>query len=227
VWEIHHLPARNHRTEVVPAGENHLHNVNKEKDAIKQREDEMNDPGRCIAAETKGEPAKLNGLINGQAGTNGTQPQNYNAGVGDLLRPIEFALGWRGLPDMQVMQKHQPRLFEGMPVWNEMTPLAGEGGVEHIYQPVEKEEPHKDKMKSHAFGQSFGEMERPIKAFREKAVKNIVAHPDLIDIVGPIDQHPAPDHGKEHREVDPVHPADSQGMLWDDFFHVYIYEPNG
>ena len=49
--------------------------------------------------------------------------------------------------------------------------------------------------------------------------KDIVAQMDFKDIVGPIDQQPAPDHDENDRKIDPVHPADGEWMFGDDFFH--------
>src|SRR5580693_99289 len=43
---------------------------------------------------------------------------------------------------------------------------------------------------------------------------------DLVDVVSPVDQESAPDHDSQDREIDPVHPADSQRMFGDYFLHI-------
>src|ERR1700728_1770096 len=43
---------------------------------------------------------------------------------------------------------------------------------------------------------------------------------DLVDVVCPIDEEAAPDHGGQDGEVDPVHPADGEGMFGDGFFYA-------
>ena len=42
---------------------------------------------------------------------------------------------------------------------------------------------------------------------------------DGILIIGPIDQHPAPYHNGEYREIDPVRPPHEQRMFFFDNFH--------
>jgi hypothetical protein len=75
-------------------------------------------------------------------------------------------------------------------------------------------------MKGHAFGQPAGDIELFVKGLREKGEQDIMTQADLVYIVGPVNQQPAPDHDGEDREVDPVHPADVEGMFEDYFLHI-------
>ena len=96
LW-VYHFPARDHGAEVVPAREDYLDDMDHEKDAIADGEDKVDDARRGIPAEGRGEPPKLNGFIDRQPGENGAESHDNDAGVGDLLRPVEFGLGWGGL----------------------------------------------------------------------------------------------------------------------------------
>lgn len=80
-------------------------------------------------------------------------------------------------------------------------------------------------MEGHAFGEAIGEIECFVKGVRKKMEPGFIAGMDPVDVIGPIDQHAAPDHDKKHREVDPVHPSDGEGMFGNDFFHVMPLRP--
>jgi hypothetical protein len=47
---------------------------------------------------------------------------------------------------------------------------------------------------------------------------------DLVNVVRPIDQQAAPDHDCQDREVDPVHPADGEGVFGDYLFHAALLQ---
>jgi RNA polymerase sigma factor (sigma-70 family) len=51
------------------------------------------------------------------------------------------------------------------------------------------------------------------EAVGEEVEQRPVAPADAVDVVGPVDQQPAPDHHRQHRHVDPVHPADGAGVF--------------
>ena len=97
----------------------------------------------------------------------------------------------------------------------EIAPFTGENGVGHIGQTVPEEDPHEDEVEGHPFGEPPGEVEAFVEGVGKKAEQDGIAEVDLEDVVGPIDEHPAPDHDEEYREVDPMHPADGQGVLGD------------
>ena len=107
-----------------------------------------------------------------------------------------------------------------MAIGKEVAPFAGCYRISDVHEAVEKEDPHKHKMKGHSFGEAVGDVQRFVKRCGEEGKQDVVSQVDLVDIVGPIDQHAAPDHHGQDREVDPVHPADGEGMFGDNFFHV-------
>ena len=74
-------------------------------------------------------------------------------------------------------------------------------------------------MEGHAFGQPVGDAEILIEGFGEELEDDLPAELDLVHIVRPIDQQAAPDHDRQHGKIDPVIPADGEGMLMDDLFH--------
>src|SRR5580693_6210175 len=68
-------------------------------------------------------------------------------------------------------------------------------------------------MPGHALREALVEMERAIETVGEEVKQRGVSPAEFINIVGPIDEHPAPDHDGQHGEIDPVKPADGGGML--------------
>jgi hypothetical protein len=202
-----------HGLKIIPAGEDDLHHMYEEEQAIDQGKNKMDDAGAGIAAEEKSDPVELDGFVDRQPGEDGTEAHDDDTGIGDLLGGVEFSLGRRGLAEMQIVQQDEPGFFKGMAVGEKITPFAAKECVEYIGESVYKKKPHKDEMKGHAFGQSGAEVECFVKGIWEKGEDNGVAEVDLVYIVCPVDEHSAPDHDEQDREVDPMHPADGQGML--------------
>lgn len=73
-------------------------------------------------------------------------------------------------------------------------------------------------MQAHAFGQPEGNVKGLVERIGEKFEQGFIAPAQPVHIIGPVNQHTAPDHNTQHREIDPVKPADGEGMLLDDFF---------
>lgn len=65
--------------------------------------------------------------------------------------------------------------------------------------------------------QALGKMEwypeRFVKPRREEMKQLVAADRYRVNGVGPIDQHPAPDHHREQRKVEPVQPSDGKRMF--------------
>src|ERR1700761_3162395 len=109
----------------------------------------MDHAGAAITAEYPGQPGELYRFEDGQTGQDGAEAHEDYAGVGDLLRAVIFQLRGRCFADMEVVQNGQPGFPEGMPVGKEVAPLAGDDRVRHVYEAVEEEYPHENKMKGH------------------------------------------------------------------------------
>ncbi len=71
------------------------------------------------------------------------------------------------------------------------------------------------------FGKSIAHVKRVVEPIRKK-MHTRVNEPaaDAEYIVGPINQHSAPHHKHQNREVDPVEPADGEGMFGLNVFHT-------
>ena len=74
-------------------------------------------------------------------------------------------------------------------------------------------------MVRHPFGQAKGNMESIIKGLGEKFDESFISEAQLVDIVGPVNKEPTPDHYSKHREVDPMKPSNSEWMLFHYFLH--------
>lgn len=77
-------------------------------------------------------------------------------------------------------------------------------------------------MKGHAFGEPMRDVERTIKRFGEKLKIRSAADPYFIYVIGPINEQAAPYHDTQQRKIDPMEPADGEGMLIDYFFHCEL-----
>ena len=95
-----------------------------------------------------------------------------------------------------------------MPVRHKLAPFAGNDGVDHVEQSVDGEEPHEEEVEGHSLGQPVADVQRVPHLLREGHLQQREApDPDAIDGVGPVDERPAPDHDRQQRKIDPVHPA--------------------
>jgi len=75
-------------------------------------------------------------------------------------------------------------------------------------------------MRSHAFGKPIRDFEGFIKPVRKKLEQYYVANLYFVHAICPIDEHAAPYHDKQYREVYPMKPPDGQWMFFYDFFHL-------
>ncbi len=167
--------AGDHGLEVVPAGDDDLHDVYEEEQAIAEGQDKMNNAGAAVAAADKGDPAELDWFIDGESGEDRAEAHHDDTGVSDLLGRIEFALGWGCLPDMKVVEEDEPGLFEAVAVWEEVAPFAGKKGVGHIREAIQEEDPHEHEVEGHSFGEAPGEVHLFIEGVREEREQDGVA----------------------------------------------------
>ena len=62
-------------------------------------------------------------------------------------------------------------------------------------------------------------MQRIVKTFGEKFENRFITPADPVNIIGPVNQHPTPNHDCNHRKINPMKPADRQGMFFDNSLH--------
>ena len=73
-------------------------------------------------------------------------------------------------------------------------------------------------------GEAIGNAEKFVEPRRKELEKLIIADPDRIDRICPIDQHPAPDHQREERKIDPMQPSDRERMfLFEALSHKFLF----
>jgi len=105
------------------------------------------------------------------------------------------------------MQGDLGRIAERLAFRQELTPFAGEGGVEHVEETVDGEEPTEGEVEGHAPRQAALQAERFVDVGRpELEVEVTDADGERITQIRPVDPHAAPDHHCQQREVDPMHP---------------------
>ncbi len=73
-------------------------------------------------------------------------------------------------------------------------------------------------MKSLPGCQLVGYVQRLIKPLGKELNHRSIAYINSVDAIGPINKQPAPYHNGEYGKVNPMKPADSQRMLFNDLF---------
>src|SRR3984957_3375632 len=217
-----HFQSAHHAAEIGPTRQNHLGHMNQEESAESHGQQEMVPPRHLIPAQQRCDPVHLGGFVNRQAGneTPGAH-QNYR-GVSNFLCPVVLCLRWKIVTQMQVLQRHLNSFLQAFPVGNDKPPFAGQNREKHIEESVDGEDPHKEEVVPQPLGHVVGSIHCLPEPMREEtdqgkrpnsyAVDRMRVLVSVIGIV-PIDEQAAPDHGEEHGEIDPVHPADRERMF--------------
>jgi len=65
-------------------------------------------------------------------------------------------------------------------------------------------------------------MKSIIKRLWKKFDKSLIAKPNFVNIVGPVDQKPTPYHDPKHRKIYPMKPSNSQWMFFYDLLHPLL-----
>jgi hypothetical protein len=81
--------------------------------------------------------------------------------------------------------------------------FSGEKERADVNESIDYEQPHQKKMPGHAFGETMMNLKRAD-----------VRRDFDVDIIGPIDQKPAPDHEKENGHVEPMGKANEKMVLF-------------
>ena len=78
-------------------------------------------------------------------------------------------------------------------------------------------------MQLQALGEAERDAEKVVEPRREKFEQLVITDPDRVDRIGPIDQHPAPNHQSKERKIDPMQPTDGERMfLFELFGHLCV-----
>ena len=73
-------------------------------------------------------------------------------------------------------------------------------------------------MKTHSFRQSLRKVKCLIEWIRKEFKDGGITPTQAIYIIGPVNEESTPDHDAQYREIDPMKPADSEGMFFYDLF---------
>src|SRR6185436_18143896 len=86
-------------------------------------------------------------------------------------------------------------------VGNKVAPFAGHDCVSHVEDAIDRKQPHEEEVPRHTFREAVADVEEIVEPFRKEMEEGEAADSDAIYIVGPVDQHSAPDHQGQHREI--------------------------
>src|SRR5438105_2027190 len=118
-----------HGPEVVPTGAHDLRDVDEEERDVADRQPEMDEARRLVAAHQRRQPRELHRLVDGHAAEQRTEAHDHDGGVGDLLRAVVFPDRRRLLAQMEIVQRDLDGLDERAPVRHEVAPFAGDDRV--------------------------------------------------------------------------------------------------
>ena len=164
----------------------------------------------------------LGGFVNTEPGneTPGAH-QNYRC-VSDFLCAIVFGLGRKVFGQVQVPERHLDRFYQALSIRNHKAPFTGQDGEKHVEDSIDGKDPHKEEVVSQTLRYMVGSIHCLPEPVGEKTDERERPHPNPINRMGvfvgvvrivPIDEQAAPDHGEEHGEIDPMHPADGERMF--------------
>ena len=207
------LVAHHHAPEVAPPGPHDLRKVDDEERHVEQGEDEVDRPRERIAAEERDQPGELRRLVDRQPGQDRACAHDDDADVGEALRGVVAALRRGCLAEAEVVEGGVPGVAERVAIRAEVPPLAADDRVADVEDAVDREQPPEEVVVGHPAGKVSVEVEHRVEAVREEGEQSPTAPADAVDVVGPVDPQPAPDHDGQKRKVDPVHPAHGARVL--------------
>src|SRR5580704_6175111 len=126
---------------------------------------------------------KLGRFVDGEPGQQRTRSHTNDAGVGDALCSIKLTLRRVALRQAQIVQCHLDRFHKRMPGGQQLSPLAGEEGVQDIRYAVQSEEPREEKVIAQSFRKLKFKMEIVVEPWREKPEERPATEPNAIDPV--------------------------------------------
>jgi len=72
------------------------------------------------------------------------------------------------LAEVQIVKHYLDRFLKGLVIWQQVTPFAGDDGVQHVNQTIDCKEPHEEKMQSHAVSETMADSQEIEKAIGEE-----------------------------------------------------------
>src|SRR5947209_15888579 len=109
---MHHLHADDHCSEIVPAGLDHLPDMNEKENDVADGQPEVEEARHRVAAEHRGQPVHLHRLVDRQAGQQREEAHDHDHRVGDALRAVVLPLRRRLLAQAQVVEEYLPGIDE-------------------------------------------------------------------------------------------------------------------
>jgi len=61
------------------------------------------------------------------------------------------------LAQVQIVKHYLDRFLKGLVIWQQVTPFAGDDGVQHVNQAIDRKEPHEEEMQSHAVSETMAD----------------------------------------------------------------------
>ena len=126
------------------------------------------------------------------------------------------------LGEPELVQGDLDGFAPGASIREKLSPLPGNGGVEDVCNPVDREKPHEKEVPGHSLSQAVINLKDLVKRIWKEMKERLAAPVNFVNIVRPVDQNPAPDHERQKREADPMKPANGARMLFDDPVHAKI-----
>src|SRR5262249_1904241 len=95
----------------------------------------------------------------------------------------------------------------------EVMPPTGTQQIGDIGKSIDREQPHEEEMPCHSDSKMKRKRKEPVEPIWKEVNQRCVPGSNSVDVVGPINHQPAPDHQKQQRKIHPVEPPDGERMF--------------
>ena len=113
------------------------------------------------------------------------------------------------------MQHHSPSVAQRVTARRQVAPFPGECQENAVRHAIQHERPEKREVQRHALGQAVIDVQSGIHGIGEKMQECVLPQADPVHVVGPVDQQAAPQHERQERQIQPMHPTHRPGVLAD------------
>src|SRR5882762_9656999 len=210
----------------IPAGDHgaqrrRIHDENEQHvDDEKAREDpdrpEVPVARRLKAAEERGEPRELRGLVDRKSGDDRQHADENDERVRELLQRVVFPLRRMLLAEAQIILLHRDRTTKIARPEQERAPLAARHEIREIEQASGDERPHQGEMPIQCAGKPAAEPAPRRKSMVLKRIGAVVGSAALTEArIGRVDLQPARDHPDQEDERQPMREPNDPVMALD------------
>ena len=166
-----------------------------------RHEDEVPQPCGVIPAKERGNTAELDGPIDGDAGHDTAEREEWDNCVGEFLKCVVLLLRWMFFSNTEIIKNHRENTGHiGLLEQCRASAMLAENIIEDVNNPVDSKQPHGKEMPHPCPRQPAAERDGIGKCKTEERGRIV-------------DPQAARDHDQERQSVQPMGDADERRML--------------